>query len=71
MSTLCAACSPAWLAWLDYRLPPPPIQLMVIGDRLQDVKDRQEARYRQWRDTIRSQQALIEQACARRHGVAA
>lgn len=65
--SLCAACSLAWNKWLDYRLPPPPIQLLVIGNRPQDIAERTEARYRQWRDTVRFQQDLIVQICTEKH----
>lgn len=60
----CPPCAEAWARWLDYRLPPPPIQLITIGGRLKDVQDAQEARFREWRDTIRFQQGLIDRLCA-------
>ena len=52
------------MRWLDYRLAPPPIQLITIGGRLRDVQDAQESRFRQWRDTVRFQQDLIDRLCA-------
>ena len=63
----CAPCARAWARWLDYRLAPPPIQLITIGGRLRDVQDGQESRFRQWRDTIRFQQDLIDRLCAEGH----
>jgi hypothetical protein len=53
------------MAWLDWTLPPPPIRLITVGDTVREVGWRQEARYRQWRDTVLFQQGLIEEQCAR------
>jgi hypothetical protein len=67
-STLCGACRPAWLAWLDYRLPP--VLSISYGSGAaydatpQGIRDRQASRFREWRDTIRWQQAHIEALCA-------
>lgn len=71
MTALCDECRPKWLAWLDYRLPPAPIQLITIGGNSpREMQARQEARARQWRDTIRSQQQIIADNCARLHSAA-
>ena len=65
MPDLCPPCSREWMAWLDYRLPPPPVGLVSIGGRnkVREVADRREARYRTWRETVRFQQGLIEGSC--------
>jgi hypothetical protein len=62
-SPMCPPCSRAWLAWLDWRLPPAPVQLISIGNRVREASDRREGRYRQWRDTVRFQQGLIRSRC--------
>lgn len=49
--------------WLDYKIGPMPIQIVSIGNSHEAVRQRQRARYKDWRGTIVSQQALIEQAC--------
>jgi hypothetical protein len=61
---LCQDCSGAWLAWLDWTLPPPPIRLITVGDTVREVGWRQEARYREWRDTVRFHLDLVERQCA-------
>lgn len=61
---MCPDCSREWLAWLDYRVPPPAIQLISIGNKAREVNDRREGRLRDWRATIRFQQGLIRQLCA-------
>lgn len=59
-SAMCQACSDAYMAWLDYTLPPPPIRLDGTSIRTaRDIRDYQERRYREWRDTVRFQQELI------------
>lgn len=62
---MCPACSKAYLAWLDYRLPPPPIRLMSIegGNPVREIQYRQQRRFEEWRDTIRFQQDLIRSGC--------
>jgi hypothetical protein len=53
-------------AWLDYRITP----ALRFGsgaardDTLDGARDRQRARYTNWRATVVSQQQLIEDACA-------
>jgi hypothetical protein len=60
----CQPCWGLWHRWLDYRLPPPPIRLDGTSIRtVRDVAAAQQRRYQEWRDTIRSQQALIAAAC--------
>jgi hypothetical protein len=64
---LCPSCREAWLAWLDYKITPP-ITLVQIGKpTVARVQEAQRARAREWRETIRFQQNLIEQICARQH----
>jgi hypothetical protein len=60
---MCAPCRSAWAAWLDYRLPAP-ITICTIGNRPKDAEMRRQSRFRQWQETVRAQQALIEQLCA-------
>lgn len=60
---LCGPCGAVWLRWLDYRVRPP-LAIHTVGNRIQDVDQRRESQYRRWRNTILSQQALIERACA-------
>ena len=62
---LCPACAAESLRWLDYRLPPAPIQLIDIGGGSRNAADRRTARARQWRDTITTQQRLIREFCTR------
>jgi hypothetical protein len=51
-------------AWLGYRLTPSP-QLVQVGTlTVARMREQREMRFREWRDTIRSQQTLIEQCCA-------
>lgn len=53
------------MAWLDYRITPL-ITLVQIGKpTVRRIQEAQEARFREWRDTIRFQQDLIERICAR------
>ncbi len=64
---LCGKHGEEWSAWLDYRLPPGPV--MLVGQAGADltargVMERQELRSERWRDTIRSSQLLITEACA-------
>ncbi len=64
MTSMRPPCSREWLAWLDYRLPPPPIRIDGTGiRRVTDIRDYHERRYREWRDTVLSQQALIRRLC--------
>lgn len=61
---MCPSCSRAWMAWLDYRLPPPPIRIDGTGiRRVMDIRYYHERRYREWRDTVLWQQALIRRLC--------
>lgn len=70
MTALCAACRPKWLAWLDYRLTPP-IRIHAIGeDNTRAQRDRRNARFEEWRNTILFQQQLIADACASSHAPA-
>lgn len=63
---LCRPCSEWYQAWYDYRLPAT-ITLVAIGRQdARDIRERQEARFREWRDTVRWQQAHIERLCAER-----
>jgi hypothetical protein len=61
---MCPPCSAAWMAWLDWTPPPAPIRLISIGNRVREALDRREARSRQWRETVRFHQDLIERQCA-------
>jgi hypothetical protein len=66
---LCPECGKLWMAWLDYRITPP-ITLVQIGKpTARRIREAQEARFREWRDTIRFQQDLIERICARENHV--
>lgn len=64
---MCPDCWEQWQSWLDYRIVEP-IQFAPVGNRVMDVRQRQESRARRWRETIRSQQSLIKDACERHHG---
>ena len=61
---LCGSCGPAWTAWLDYRPPPPPIQLCTIDNTVRGVRDRQRRRAEDHHATVRFQQGLIRKQCA-------
>jgi hypothetical protein len=61
---LCDACAPAWLAWLDYKPPPPAIQLCTVDNTARGVLDRQRRRAEDYYATIRFQQGLIRKQCA-------
>lgn len=67
MKPLCAPCSEARLAWLDYRLPRvrgfahgsgAPYDISAAG-----IRDRQRSRFEEWRSTIRFHMDLIARAC--------
>jgi len=60
----CEPCSAAWLAWLDYRLPPAPIVLCSPNRSAREIAASQQRRYQEWRDTIRFEQDLITRLCA-------
>lgn len=61
---MCPSCSRAWLAWLDYRLPPAPVRIDGTGiRRVMDIRYYHERRYREWRDTVRCQQDLVRRLC--------
>lgn len=63
-SRMCPPCSRAWMAWLDYRLPPAPIRIDGTGiRRVTDIRYYHERRYREWRDTVLWQQGLIRRLC--------
>ena len=63
--SLCPPCSREWQAWLDYRLPPPPIRIDGTGiRRVMDIRYYHERRHREWRDTVLFEQGLIEKGCA-------
>lgn len=63
-SPMCPPCSAAWMAWLDYRLPPAPIRIDGTGiRRVMDIRYYHERRYREWRDTVLYQQGLIRRLC--------
>lgn len=71
-SELCRPCSLARAAWLDYRLPRVPGIAYGSGAAYDTstagVRDRQRARFEQWRETIRFNQQLIAEQCrAGRH----
>jgi hypothetical protein len=66
--TRCPPCSAAWLAWLDWTMPPPPIRLDGTGIRTaRDVREAQQRRADDYYATIRYQQDLITRICAARH----
>lgn len=60
---MCGPCSRAWLAWLDYQLPPAPIRLWSGINSVRDIREAQERRYREWRETVRFEQGLIRRLC--------
>lgn len=67
--TLCSPCQLASDAWLDYRVNPP---LKIASGSSRDdtaagVADGLRARYEEWRNTIRNQQALIQKLCTEQH----
>ena len=52
------------MRWLDYTLPPEPIRIDASYVRtVRDIKEHQERRYREWRDTVRFEQDLIKKNC--------
>lgn len=64
---LCAPCREARAAWLDYRLPPvlgiaygsgAPYDVSAAG-----IRDRQRARFEEWRSTVRFHRDLIARTC--------
>lgn len=66
---ICRPCHAKWSSWFGYRIIP---WLRINSgatrdDTLEGVKDRQRARFEEWRETIRSNQALIEKICALKH----
>lgn len=64
MSQMCGKHGAESTAWLSYRTKPGP-QIVQIGTpSVARMREAAEARFRQWRDTIRSQQELIEKCCA-------
>lgn len=68
---LCPPCAAERLRWLDYTLPHPPIRLITIGNSVREMKDAQEARYRDWRDTVNFHMDLIARQCEQaRHATA-
>lgn len=61
---LCGKHAAETSAWSGYRLTPSP-QIVQIGTlTVARIREQREMRFRQWRDTIRSQQTLIEKCCA-------
>lgn len=66
---MCDPCQAEWASWLDYRQP---IAVTFAAGAAYDttlagVRDRQRARFDDWRNTVLAQQALIEQHCAANH----
>lgn len=66
--SLCPPCSAASQRWLDYRLPPV-LSITYGSGAARDatpagIREREESRFRQWRDTIRWQQQHIADLCA-------
>lgn len=61
---LCPEHAEEWGRWLDYR-PPAAIRLVQIGSANPDrMREQRRISYERWRDTIRTQQELVRQACA-------
>jgi hypothetical protein len=64
---LCIPCAHAWGRWLDYRLPP--VLSITYGSGAaydatpRGIRDREKARFREWRDTIRWHQDHIRELC--------
>ncbi len=67
---LCAEHRAEWDRWLDYRLPPAPVRLIVIGARMFDAQEARRLRFADWRATIAAQHGLILAACQAHTGVA-
>lgn len=61
---MCGKHSAEWTAWLSYRTKPSPQIVQIGNSSVARMREAAEARFRQWRDTIRSQQGLIKQCCA-------
>lgn len=59
---LCSPCRAASDEWLSYQVPAPVI-ICTIGNRAMDTEMRRQSRFRQWRETIQFQQALIRRLC--------
>ncbi|WP_394622416.1 hypothetical protein JNUCC0626_49660 (plasmid) [Lentzea sp. JNUCC 0626] len=64
---LCPDCGKQWMAWLDYRITPPITFVQIGKPTARRIQEAQEARFREWRDTIRFQQDLIERICRENH----
>jgi len=67
LKRLCIPCAHSWSRWLDYRLPPV-LSITYGSGAARDatpagIRDREESRFREWRDTIRWQQDHIRELC--------
>lgn len=66
---ICQSCHEKWRSWFGYRIVPG-LRINTYATRdgtLAGLKDRQRARFEEWRDTIRCNQELIEKICALKH----
>lgn len=62
--SMCPSHKKSWDEWMDYRLPPPPITLLQVGrPSARGIQEQQEARYREWKDTMNFQLGLIAGWC--------
>ena len=60
---MCAVHRAESAAWLDYKIGPIAPQIVSIGNSYRDVEERRRARFEDWRNTINTQRALIEESC--------
>lgn len=64
MSTLCPTHAAEHESWLDYRPPPVRPTLVAIGGgSVRDALEARRGRFQAWRETIRTQQRLVREAC--------
>lgn len=60
---MCEEHAEEWRRWLDYKLPPAPRLIQAGTPSPARMREDRKARFEQWRDTIRTQQDLVRQAC--------
>ena len=69
-ASLCGPCREEWLKWLDYQQPVTGIKFAnhaAYDDTTAGRGGVRRSGFEQWRDTIRYQQQLIKDDCARNH----
>lgn len=63
---MCQPCAEASNKWLDYRIKPS-FQIHQVDDTARGVNDKRKRRFEDWRDLIKTQQAMIADQCKRKH----